>query len=96
MVTGVVLVLYPSCELCVELGKGGDLTQVADEELIADGSKEPLDLAFGRAVSNWGVNKDGPKTAADEAHFFGCVVRAVVNVDGFGDTTLEHGGLEAV
>ena len=92
----VVGVLHPAGELGVELGEAADVAEVANEELVAHGAEESLDLAFGGTVSHRGVDEHGAEAGADEGEFLGGVVGAVVHIDGFGQAALVEGGLEAV
>jgi len=89
-------VFYPADELGVESGEPADVTEFSEEELFSDGAEEAFDFAFGGTISNGCVEEDDAEAGADEAEFFGGVVGAVIDVDGFGDAAFVDGGLEAV
>lgn len=94
--TGVVFLFDPGAKEVVELLEAGEVLEVADEELVADGFEESFDFSFGRSVPDRGVDEDGADAAASESDFFGGVVGAVINVDPSGDPSFEDRGLEAV
>lgn len=53
-------------------------------------------MSLDSTVSNGCVEQDDAETCGNEAEFFGGVVGAVIDVDGFGDAAFVDGGLEAV
>ena len=87
--------LNPLAELGVELLEIADVAQVTHEELVAHGAEEAFYFSLGSSIAHGCVDEDGAEARADEAEFFGGVVGAVVDVDGFGQAAFVEGGLEA-
>lgn len=67
-------VFDPTGELGIELFEGGDVTEIANEELIPDGAEEALNFAFGGTIPNGCMNEDGPESGTDESKFLGNIV----------------------
>ncbi len=74
VLTEVIGVFDPAGELVVEFFEGGDVGEVAAEELVTHGAEEAFDFAFGGSIAHGGVEEDGAEAGADLAELLGGVV----------------------
>jgi hypothetical protein len=87
----VVVGLHPGDQQAVQLGQVGDavgtLASELDQELLADGAEEPLDLAAALGPGGGGVHQPDAKHRAGPQQPGVHKRRAVVDIDLLGHTT---------
>lgn len=96
VLTIVVSCFDPSGERVVELLQIADVAEIAHKELIAHGAEEAFDFSFGSTVAHGCVDENDAESCTDETELFRAVVRAIIDIDGFWDTSLVERGLEAI
>ena len=75
---GVVILLDPLGELFIELLDRGEI-EIANEELIANSTKETLDLPLGRRIADCRVTQQTTHPSANKRDFLAAVDRTVVD-----------------
>ncbi|MFT5527166.1 MAG: hypothetical protein ACI9HK_005148 [Pirellulaceae bacterium] len=86
----VVVVFDPLSELFVELTERGKV-EVANEKLVTDSAKEPLDLSLGGSVSNGRVTEDTTNSGANEGDFLTAVDGTVIDQQSLGHSAFIEG-----
>jgi hypothetical protein len=89
----VVMFLYPFGEGAIEAFQTGKI-EVADQELIADGSEEALHLAFGGTVPDGRMVKEASDPGADLDDLLRCIDRAVIDIEGLRNAAFVEGGTQ--
>lgn len=89
----IVVFLDPMNELLVKRLKRTQV-QLADQELVAHGAKEALDLALGSPVPNGSVMEQTAQSGTDLNDFFGSIDGAIVDIERSRDAPFVEGGLE--